>query len=201
MGSPRTASVVAYGEWVCTIAPTSGRSVYTRQCSGVSEDGLRSPLTTEPSRRMSTMSDGSIRSYSIDDGVISTWSPGRRMLRFPLVWLSRPRASRSRPQATSCFRAAWSADSVPSAAPVSLAAGSAGMGGLLPALEQRHRPGGVDRFVGADRQRSGRAVGHGLVGGQGDLQGPAAVRAERPERAALAGDRVHEIGEDRRGEL
>ena len=60
---PKTAIVVAAGEWVWTIAPTSGRRAYTSVCSGSSLVGSRRPATTSPSVVTSGMSSGSRASY------------------------------------------------------------------------------------------------------------------------------------------
>src|SRR5579875_219351 len=196
MGVPRIASVVAIGEWVCTIADTSGLLRYARQCSGVSDEGFRVPRTGWPDRSTTTMSAGPISSYGIEDGVMQMTSSLIRMLMLPEVWLSRPRASRWRPIAASwrLASAIWPG--------CRLGAGwLAGTGRHRPGEQHPSRPVVVDRLAVGDRQRDRPLVGGGLVCGVRDLQGPPAVPAEGRERGRVSRDGPDEVLEQLGREL
>src|SRR5258706_9382972 len=118
------------------------------------------------------------------------------MLRFPEVWLRRPRARRSRPHETSCRRAC--------ATPASWLAPAAWSGCTRvhrPVEEEVYGSCAVDGVVGGDGQGNWLPVGGGLVGSMGNLESPTAVWAEGPEGRTSPGDRTHEIVEQVRREL
>src|SRR5450759_1976414 len=68
----------AYGEWVCTIPPISGNSMYSRRWVGVSIDGRRAPSTTRPSSSATTtMSSAVSPAYAMPLGLM-TRTPAAR---------------------------------------------------------------------------------------------------------------------------